>query len=257
MYLKFFTVFAVIILCWSCSTDEEPYVSPYFKEKYDYILANSLFFECKDFKANSYVKAVINGQQACYYDGDDNWFLEFAFTSKFTTPSPSTGGPISGARQGCLLNIRPIERVYREKYLVIRFPDFHLGVDPIVYFDSLMALRELQIYGVEDVKEDPKLDFVQNAFLRSGSGFLNKCLIELKIQDDGIGNSFTISTVFGSQKGSYLKIRNAKKIISPDGIYYDLVLDFRCSLYHWPQYGRQGLWGTVEDGTYVARVKAK
>lgn len=35
------------------------------------------------------------------------------------------------------------------------------------------------------------------------------------------------------------------------------ILDFRCSLCHWPQYGKHGLWSTVEDGTYVARIKAK
>jgi hypothetical protein len=179
-----------------------------------------------------------------------------------STPAPSTnvtfstGGNVSNARRGCGISIRPKNWVSREKYLLVSFPDFNLSIYPIAYFDSLLAIPEHQILGVDDIKEDPNLDFVQNAFIKAGGGFLQKCKIELQVLD-AIGNSFVLSTVFGSQKDSYLKIKKVKKTTFNGSVFYDLVFDFRCSLYHWPQYGKQGLWGTVENGTFVTRIKAK
>ena len=255
------TIIAFVTVVSGCCKDE-PYFNPYFVENYNDILKNSLFFDCDDVTADSYMKATINGQDACYYDGYDNYFLDFNFSNKYSTPSPSTdvtfstGGNVSNARQGCSISIRPIKWVSREKYLLFSFPDFNLSVDPIVYFDSFLVISEHQILGVEDIKEDPNLDFVQNAFLKSGGGVLQKCKIELQVLD-AIGNSFVMSTVFGSQKDSYLKIKKVKKTTFNGSVFYDLVFDFKCSLYHWPQYGKQGLWGKVENGTFVARIKAK
>lgn len=244
----------VIVLSGCCK--DEPYINPYFKENYNDILVNHLNFDCEDHVAENYMKAIINGQQACYYDDHDGYFMDFAFTSKFTTSTPSTTGTVSNARQGCHLTIRPFQLETRKKYLLFSFPDFNLSVDPIHYLDSLWAISDHSILGVEDIKEDPNLDFVQNAFLKAGGGILKKCKIELIVYD-APGNSFVISTVFGSQKDSYLKIKEVRKTTAKDGVFYDLVFDFKCSLYHWPQYGKQGLWGTVEDGTFVARIKAK
>lgn len=240
----------------SCCKDE-PYINPYFKENYNDILANHLNFDCADHVAVNYMNAHINEQKACYYDGYDGYFLDFGFTSKFSTSSPSTSGTVNNARQGCHVTIRPVQRVNRKKYLLFNFPDFNLSVDSIHYLDSLLAISDHSILGVEDIEEDPNLDFVQNAILKAGGGFLKKFLIQLYIQDETIGNSFIISSVFGSQKNSYLKIKKVRKTTTTDGVFYDLVFDFKCSLYHWPQYGKQGLWGTVEDGTFVAHIKAK
>ncbi len=255
MHKNNWVIIVFTILLSGCCKDE-PYINPYFKENYNDILDNNLNFDCEDHVADNYMKATINNQQGCYYDGYDGYFLDFAFVSKFTTATPSTSGTVSNARQGCQVTIRPIKWETRKKYLLFSFPDFNLSVDPIHYLDSLLAISEHQILSKDDIKEDPNLDFVQNAFLKAGGGVLQKCIIELKIYD-APGNSFVISTVFGSQKDSYLKIKKVRKITSEEGIFYDLVFDFKCSLYHWPQYGKQGLWGTVENGTFVAKIRAQ
>lgn len=256
MHKNNWVIIVFIILLSGCCKDE-PYINPYFKENYNDILANHLNFDCEDLIADNYMKATINGQQACYYDGHDGYFMDFAFTNKFSTSSPSTLGTISNARQGCHITIRPVQRAIGEKYLFFSFPDFNLSVDPIHYLDSLWAISDHSVLGVEDIKEDPNLDFVQNAFIKSGGGILKKILIELYIQDDTTGNNFIISSVFGSQKDSFLKIKKVRKTTNIDGVFYDLVFDFKCSLYHWPQYGKQGLWGTVENGTFVAKIRAQ
>lgn len=236
---------------------EETEYNPYFTETYQDILDNSLVFKCDDVISDNYVKAIINGQSACFYDGYDNNYIGFGFTNKFTTSTPSTGGQISNERRGCYIEIRPLKPIYRRHFLSIEFPDFNIGVDPINYIDSVFRIYEHQIMGVEDVKEDPKLDFVGNALLKSTGGFLKKFKIELIIPNDTIGNTFKISSIFGNQNGSYLKVKNAKKIIDRDEIFYEIVLEFQCKLYHYPQYGKNGLWGKIENGLFVAKIQAK
>lgn len=236
---------------------DEPDNNTYFTKTYQNILDSSLVFKCDDIISDNYVKAIIGGQEACYYDGYDNNFLQFYIVNKYITSSPSTGGQISDARRGCILGIRPIKPIYRRHSISFQFPDFNIGVDPIVYLDSIFGIYEHQIIGVEDVKDDPNLDFVENALLKSTGGFLKKFKIDLIIPNDTIGNTFKISSIFGNQKGSYLRVKKAEKIIERDGVYYEIIFEFHCKLYHFPQYGKEGLWGTIENGLFVAKIKAE
>jgi hypothetical protein len=70
------TIIAYVIVLSGCCEDEL-YINPYFKENYNDILANDLNFDCEDVSTDNYMKAIINGQQACYYDGYENYFLDF------------------------------------------------------------------------------------------------------------------------------------------------------------------------------------
>lgn len=238
-----------------CAKDE-PELNPYFVKNYQKLL-DSLTFKCDTVSADNYIKADINGHQVCYYDGYDDMSLSFGFSNKFTTPSPSTGGEVSNARRGCRLSISPRKKKFCKHYISIDFPDFNLDMDPVIYFDSILSIKEHGITGTTDILIDPKAGFVSREMDKASGGFLRKCKITFNMPTDTIGNLFLMSTVFGDQTGSYLKIIHANKTRKPDGIYYDLIFEFRCKLYHWPQYGKKGLWGAIDNGVFVGTVIAK
>ena len=70
----------------------------------------------------------------------------------------------------------------------------------------------------------------------------------------GGGNVYSISSRFGLQEDSYIRFRKVEKSVINGVTSYDIEMEVECNLYHWPQYGQEGLWGRMEDGLFVGTL---
>lgn len=245
-----------ILIALSC-TKNGPDINPYFAEIYPQIL-DQIDIECVESNEEFYISAFINGTEFCHDQKKVGEFKLFV-TNKFTTSSPniSTGEDYDDARHGLQLKLGTSE--HRSEHFVIKFPDFNLNRAAQIHLDSLINFGTHDVMGKEHVNIPEGTSNVDEILLHSGGGFLNNFLIELESKDvyteTGGGNVFIISSIFGNQDGSYLKFKKVEKTDEDDGIYYYLDIEFECNLYHWPQYGYEGLWGEVRNGRIIVKVR--
>ncbi len=246
----------IVLLCLFLGCRKDENYNEYFIETYKDILQNSLNFTCEDLESGNFLKAEINNQKACFFDGHNNNILQFYFFERYITSSPSTSGSKEKDFKGCIISIKPIESIKRQPYLLIEFPSLHKSTNNVSYLDSLFNIKDHMVISNKDVIHSNDSDFVDIALENYTGGFLKKFKIDLVIPNDSVGNVFVISSIFGDQSGSYVKILNYKKTTERDGIYYNLELAFKCNLYHFPQYGKSGLWSKLNNGVFVAKIKA-
>jgi len=254
MIMRYIFFFSFSLLLFSCNR-YEPQTNAYFAEFYPQVLAD-IAIECVESTEEYFISAVINGQEFCH-DQEKVGDFRLAVVNKFTTSSPtvSTGEVADDARHGIRLSLG--ESAMFNEHFNVSFPDFNLERSGIDHLDSLLALQDHDILGSEDILVPAGATLVEKAFLESSGGYLNRFLVTLNSRSDTIGNSFSISSIFGDQENSYLRFNEFRKTFEPDGVYYYLDIDFECNLYHWPQYGYEGLWGEIREGKIIVKLKLK
>jgi hypothetical protein len=237
----FFLIFLIFIIFLGCKKKiEEPFQDQYLLETYQSFL-DGLILDCPTDSSEYYFKAKIKGEETCYYDGIDGKKLLFGITAKYTTVSPntSTANP-SYAVKSAILSIRNEPFVQADDYILIGFPDFAFERDTVEYLDSIFSI---EYHEIRSNLEEP-----------------DRFQVELQMMDlvkENAGVYFPISTRFGNQDDSYIRFRNVEQIREFGHVYYSIEMEVECNLYHWPQYGKEGLWGKVEDGIFVAKFLAK
>jgi len=252
------SIFIVFLLfLFSCSKDC-PEVNPYFAEVYPKIL-DEIDIECTESNEEYYIYALINGEEFCH-DQEKTGTFNLEVSNKFTTPSPnisiSSGQVYDNARHGLALTLGT--KQHFNEYFRINFPDFNLDRIASNHLDSLLHLEDHDILGKEDIFIPQDLHIAEQALLQANGGYLNKFLITLNsldVKNETSAINFRISAIFGDQEGSYLKFNEYRKMVEPDGIYYYFDIEFECNLYHWPQYGYEGIWGEIREGRIVTKVK--
>ena len=205
------------------------------------MLLDNLVLDCPTDTSEYYFKATIDGTPTCYYAGVDSLQLLFKNVSIFTTPSPTfnTGDTISDARKGAHLSIRHIPLIQGYDYVYIHFPDYALGRDTLEYLDSLFNIEYHQVSTAKEERENFTIEF---AMIDVSNGYVT------------LRNS--MYSYFGPQDDSYVRFRKVKKTKEADGTYYYIEMEVECNLYHWAQYGYEGLWSKLEDGIFVAKFRA-
>ncbi len=239
----------VIISC-----QKESKINPYFAEIYPIIL-EEIDINCVEGQSSNVISAQINEVEFCQYE---DYVGDFSLkaVSKFSTSSPSNESSLHG-RQGLILTLGD-NSIHMNEHFVIHFPDFEIGIDVIDYLDSILSVATYNVLGAEDIVIPEGASDDEIKFIESGNGYLTGFLVEINSKDlvtETGGSIFTISSVFGEQENNYLQFTEAEKIIEPNGVYYSMVIDFQCNLYHWSQYGYEGLWGEVNDGEIRVNVK--
>ena len=231
----------------TCQKEEFQY-DPYLVSTYQQFLED-LVLDCPSDTSEYYFKGIINGYQTCYYDGIDGRILRYGISSKFTTPGPSfnTGDTISDAKRGFHIEFPHYPYRQGEDYIDIAFPDVSANIDKYVYLDSMFAKTN---YEVKSGTEDENY----TSFITDDKFLITLNMMD-KHEDSNGGHVFPISTQFGSQDDSYVRIIKADKTVENGVVYYFIVLEIECNLYHWPQYGKEGLWGKIENGILVAKCK--
>ena len=204
-------------------------------------LLDNLVLGCPDDISEYYFKATIDGTPTCYYAGIDSLHLIFNNTSRFTTPSPSfnTGDTISDRRKGARLSIRHIPVIEEEDYVFIHFPDYALGRDTLEYLDSLFNIEYHKVSAAKEERDNFTIEFAMIAVSNGYTVYRN-----------------SMYSYFGPQEDSYVRFRKVEKSREADGTYYYIEMEVECNLYHWPQYGQEGLWSKLEDGIFVAKFRA-
>ena len=250
----------ILCLAFFFSCEKERPVNPYFAEVYPQIL-EGIDIECIEGESEYYIYAKINGEEICVYEDHVDVGFKFGVTTTFTTSSPefTTGEIPSNARRTPILFLGNPSLPHQE-YFNFGFPNFHVGRSVYDFLDSLTHIKNHDVMGEEDVVVPDGTPIDVEGLIRSGGGFKNNFLIKMNSLDkytETGGITFSISTIFGNQDGSYLRFNEVRKIKEPDGIYYFMDISFECNLYHWPQYGYEGLWGEIREGRIVVKVKVK
>ncbi|MFM2392879.1 MAG: hypothetical protein RLZZ546_861 [Bacteroidota bacterium] len=239
--LIFFIIIILIISNISCEKEVRPLsIRELTVIRYKTVL-DSLNLNCPSEKTENYFTALIGVDEACYYDGVDGLSTRMDKVVSFTTSSPSfnTNTTYSDAanyfRFGILRS--PGFKSF-EDLISFTTPKYLIGSDSERFLDSLFAIKEHKIREKEDE--------------------FDKFLISLELYHPGPDSSFMglhIRTHFGPQEGSKLIINSVRKFREGEDLYYDLDISLNCTLYHWPQTGKTGIWGKIENGHLHARFK--
>lgn len=239
-YICFFIL--SLFLLYSCKKEEPPYKAAGTDTYWAFI--DSLELDCPEDTSAYYFIGLINGYPTCYYDGVDGKVLYFSISSIFTTGSPTfnSGDPPSNIRKGANLSFHSKPYETGDDNLRIDFPDFNIKRDTIDYLDSLFSI---EWHEVASKKEELKNKFIISIYMIDVIGTTG---------DGGLG--YYISTRYGPQPNSWLRFKEVRKTLEPDGIYYSVIIEFECDLYYNPQYGVEDLFGRIEDGVIVAKFWA-
>lgn len=256
-YLKLlFALFFIQATYTSCNKDCNELSE--FQEQYLMFLDN-LSLNCINSTSPIYMKAVLLNEEVCYFDGEEGRSFVFGITSKFTSSSPEVvvGEIPKNVRKGALLEFP--NYTHGDDFISIEFPDFPVSVDTIHYLDSIFAIREHKIMGENDIILDPNSDFTTKLLTKGTGGYLTKFKLNFSLYWNAKingGGTYNISSIYGNQRDAYLRIIKANKIREKDGTYYNLEFDFQCTLYHFAQNGKSGIWSELIDGKFVGKIKA-
>ncbi|MEO1518242.1 MAG: hypothetical protein AAFV95_24695 [Bacteroidota bacterium] len=229
-----------LLMLFSCKDDDDPSPREIRYQIYQEFL-DGLEFDCpSDSTSAYYFKGAINGEQACYYDGIDGVEVSFGFLSKFETSGSSTSDSVFNVRQGANLLFVPFPLENGEEFIDLIFPCFERGKSRIEYIEALFAIENHQI--LSDQLEDNGFEVMLN-------------LMELRGKNEGV--TYPLSTRWGPQPNSYLRLRKAERSRIDDTIYYEIEMELACDLYHWEQNGQTGLWGRIEQASIRAKFPIK
>ena len=233
-------ILLLILTVFLTACAKEPVHKHASSDTYKFLLDN-LELDCSSDTSTNYFRGTILDQDVCHYDGVDGRVLGFGISTKFTTPSPefTTGVEITDARRLAWFSIWHSPFITGEEFIEIEAPVYAIGRDTLDYLDSLFSI---EYHPVASSKEE------EDKFTIS--------LVFVDVRWSTGGLAFSISSVFGAQRESYVRFRKVKKTEEPDGIYYHIEMELQCNLYHWPQYGQYGLWSRIEDGVFVAKFRA-
>ncbi len=237
---------SLLLVILSCQKEPEEYLDTAGIATYSEFMEN-LVLDCPPDSSKYFFHGIIAGQETCYKDSVDGRVLIFGITSRFTTPGPSfsTGDSISNARKGARLEmVNSPYYVQGEDFITINFPDFELQRDPVAYLDSLFAI---ETHDIRSDKDD------------SGKFWIEIVMIDIKTESSSSngGLAYSISTRHGPQEDSYIRIRKVEKTEEKGAVYFYIEMEVECKLYHFPQWGMEGLWGRIEDGLLVAKFPVK
>jgi hypothetical protein len=206
------------------------------------IILDSLKIDCPSESSESYFQGTIGGQEACYFDGVNGLVSRLEKFVQFTTPGPSfnTNTVYSDFTNSFRFGIlRESGTKSFEDLVEFWSPRYTAGSNPERYLDSLFAIKEHKLREKEDE--------------------FDKFMVTLSIiflhEDGHSGQGFDIATHFGPQKDSKLVINSVRKFWEEGELYYDLDISVNCTLYHWPQTEKTGVWGKIENGHLHARFK--
>lgn len=223
-----YLILPIVLLIWSCEK-EEPHYLPYFLENYPKLL-DSLNFYCPDEDSENAIIINVLNEQNCYYDKVEDRAITFAIFHSLSTPSPTINtGQIVDSKKHLGIATYRNKYIYSDNNIKIFFPIVNKEYNDEIYLDSILSINRFRI--------------------RSNNGDGNGVLIYLHVKADSAGNVFRISSEFGPQNDSYFKINFANKKIVGGRTCYELDCDFECNLYHWPQYGKKGLFSRLSNGS--------
>ncbi len=233
----------VFIILFSVSCKKEPY---YPQEAKFQEMLDHLVLECNERESDDYFKAIIKGQDACYYDGVNGYSKRIDYLNHFVTKGPNTSsGVISSGHVinfGILLGVS--DATTYQHCILFQTPVFPVRITKEQYLDSLFSISNHKIIDRNN-KEGIK--------------------VELNMFDKQSKNSASVYSFYaetGYQKeDSYLRFIKADKVNENGTIYYDIEMEVQCYLYYhknedgFVQYGKEGLWGKLENGILKMKVK--
>ena len=207
----------------------------------------NMHLDCPGDTSTAFLKAVLDGNELCYFDGLDGRYLYFRLSTKFTTPGPNFApdDSVSELRKAAAIRF-PHEispSIHGEDYLDIEFPDYNYETDTESYLDSLLAIEthEVAANSNDTHKFRMKLRIPYVYVLgRKKRGSL----------------PYHFSTVYGNQDGSYLRVSSVNKRKEFGQLEYDVVFDFQCKMYYNPEYCyKYGLWSELKSGRFEGTLK--
>jgi hypothetical protein len=240
---KFKSLLFIFFFCCFLSCEKEARPPESFREvtvaRYKVIL-DSLKIECPTETSDSYFKGTIGANEACYFDGINGLNARMGKVVHFTTPGPSFNtntvySDVSNSFRFGILNTWKI--VAFEDLVEFWTPHYTAGSDPERYLDSLFSIRDHNLREKEDEYDKFLVTLNLNYPNEDGSSF----------------QRLDIATHFGPQKDSKLVINSVRKFWEEGELYYDISVN--CTLYHWPQTEKTGVWGKIENGHLHARFK--
>jgi len=232
-----------LIMMLSCKKEGVNYPQ---EEKFNEMV-NHLDLNCLDTSSSDFFKAIINGKNACYYDGVNNMKKELSYRNYFVTGSPSTTTqPPKDAGHVILFGITlDLEKGQKyQNWVEFSTPRFDLGISKEMFLDSLFSISDHQIAG----KNFP-------------NGIKVKLSMYDKKQKSG-GSVYSFYSEVGCQSSeSYLRFRKVEKKVEFGYKYYDIEMEVQCDLFYhvnddgYAQYGKEGLWGKLENGLLKMKVR--
>ena len=206
----------------------------------------NMHLDCPGDTSTAFLKAVLDGNELCYFDGLDGRYLYFRLSTKFTTPGPNYApdDSVSDLRKAAAIRF-PHEispSIHGEDYLDIEFPDYNYETDTESYLDSLLAIDDHAIASNRDEIFKFKVRLVvPYVNLRGKHRF---------------PHGYHFSSIYGEQDDSYLSVLSVNKRKEFGQLEYDVVFDFQCKMYYNPEYCyKYGLWSELKFGRFEGTLK--
>lgn len=257
-----FKVSLVIVFIWvvglSCGSDDD--VTPYTAEYWE--MVSNIDLDCDEGTTNFVVSGILRGEEFCHHSGMEG--REIMFLDRWRRLS--SGTELNFNSQGTIIDDSLGEKTlhfypdlaivdYQQRelpYVLFEFPTRRESAGMVEKLDSFLSITDHQIMGAEDVVIPEWFDISQEALFRNSGGFREKIVVSLRTrgeqQGSNLDRTIAISSLYGDQSDSFLRILKAEKIEQGGFIVYDLEFEFECTLYHLDQYGPTEPYGRLEDG---------
>ncbi len=234
-YLKYLPAIILPCLFYSCEKYEG---NPNTIATYDRLMSN-LDLSCPDAVSDIYMSATMDNTQVCYLDKVEDRNFNFGYFSNFTTPGPGTnvGSEPSVVKKRIRISFRHQEFIEGEDYIELWLQKMPGDTDQITYLKTFFAKSVHNIKDLRDRDQD--------------------VLIRLRMLDrvtDTAGRGYNISSEYGDQEGSFLKVNHLNIEEDKEVVRFSFEMEFECNLYHFSQNGREGLWSELTDGKLKAEI---
>lgn len=231
------TLLALIVICLmvSCNSYE---VDPTRVATYNRLMEN-MDLSCPEYNSEIYLKCIVDNTELCYFDGMDEREFTYGYATSFTTAGPTAETSIEGSdlKRRTRFSFKHPKFIEGEDYLEIWLPKMQADFDQITYFRNFFDKEQYNIKDPKDKDED--------------------ILIELRMLDritETGGLGYDISCEYGDQEGSYLKVKHVEITEDKETVNFNFELEFECNLYHFYQFGREGLWSELTEGVLKAEI---
>lgn len=225
-------IICILVSCYKYEAD------PTREATYNRLMVN-MDLSCLDFDSDVYLRCNIDNTQLCYFDSVEKRKFDFGYYTLFTTAGPSASTTVEGSEvyRRTILSFKHPKFIEGEDYLEISLPKMDSELDQITYLRKFFNVDEYNILDVSNQDNDVRI--------------LLKMLD--RITDTG-GLAYNISSEYGDQQDSYLKVKSIEIKEDKETVSFDFELEFKCNLYHFYQFGREGLWSELTDGVLKAKI---
>ncbi|MEM9545219.1 MAG: hypothetical protein AAGA77_04565 [Bacteroidota bacterium] len=231
-YIVLVILFCVIVSCEKYEGNPDRFAT------YDRLMAG-MDLSCPEGEADMFLKAIINDRELCYLQGVEGRRFEARYYSNFTTPGPGTsvGNEPTEVRRRIGMSFDHTGFIEGDDYVEFWLPFMPGDTDEITYLKTFFEKEEYKVKDEMNRDEDIRIQ-----------------LRMLKRVNETAGLGYNISSTYGDQEGSFLRVKYVKIDEDEESIRFDFELEFECNLYHFYQNGREGLWSKLTDGVLKAEI---